>query len=373
MTSFRLRTTALSLCGLVAIQLSAQEGGAPPPPPPAAPPAAPASAPRFVPGSADAAVAGTRSKRQIQVAMDEATRSLIITTDPATYTQVQAVLKGVDQPVAQALIKVLFLEVTHTNTDDLGLSASYDHTSKGGGTISALSTITGLAGQTGGNVATLQQDDLKLTLAALAKVGKTNVLSRPSILARNNQQATITIGQEVPFITNSRIDTNNTTINTVEYQDIGIILTVTPHIGSDGRIELDVAPEITTLSADTVPISNTINAPIIAKRAAETHVVVPSGKTIVIGGLMEDLNTESVNKIPVLGDIWLLGALFRHTVKEKTKRELLIFLTPTLVDTGTSLVALSAGEQQHSELIRRETDDSERQRYLDAPVPAPDN
>jgi general secretion pathway protein D len=230
--------------------------------------------------------------------------------------------------------------------------------------------VFGVASQTRGGIATILQNDLEATLAAIAEVGTLNVLSRPSILARNNQQATITIGQEVPFIRNSRITESGQTINTVEYEDIGIILTVTPRIGADGLIELDVAPEISTLTGDTVAISDTVNAPVFAKRSAQTQVIVPSGRTVVIGGLMEDHETSSVRKVPLLGSIPWLGVLFRRTVTSKTKTELLIFLTPTLVDSSVTLAAVSAVEQSGSQMLREQTTPEQLRRYLGEPAAA---
>jgi general secretion pathway protein D len=205
-----------------------------------------------------------------------------------------------------------------------------------------------VAAETRGGMVTLLQNDLEVTMRAMAEAGRLNVLSRPSILARNNEEATITIGQEVPFIRNSRITEDGQTINTVEYEDIGIILTVTPHIGADGRIEMEIAPEISTLGADTVPISDTVNAAVFSKRSAETSVTVPSGRTVIIGGLMEDQETRTVRKVPVLGDIWGVGALFRRTITEKSKTELLIFLTPTVVDSGDALVQLTHDERSRA-------------------------
>jgi general secretion pathway protein D len=350
----------LTLPGI--LPLAAQE------PPAAAEPSAalPASGGRFVRGRADAATATApaRSQRQAHIEIDEATRTLFVTTDAATNEQVMQVIKALDKPVAQALIKVLFLEVTHKDDVDLGVEFKNAHTAADGDK-SVLSSLFGVASETEGGIVSILQSDLQVTLRAIAEVSKLNVLSRPSILARNNEEATITIGQEVPFIRNSRITEAGQTINTVEYEDIGIILTVTPHIGSAGLIELDVAPEISTTTGDTVAISDTVSAPIFAKRSAETHVVVPSGRTVVIGGLMEDQTTATVKKVPLLGSIPWLGALFRRTVTSKSKTELLIFLTPTLVDSSAALTAMSTAEQDRHGLIREQTSPEALRRYLE--------
>ena len=117
------------------------------------------------------------------------------------------------------------------------------------------------------------------------------MLSRPSIMARNNQEAVIVVGSEVPFITNSRITDTGETINTIQYDNVGIILRVTPFITSKGTVEMIVAPEISTFTDQTVPISNNASSPVIAKRSAETVVVTPNGRRSVIGGLMQTQQT----------------------------------------------------------------------------------
>ena len=349
---------------------------------------APAEAPRFVrgvaaapvapesrsgspgdlatPGTAAEAPAVPRSRRQARVEIDEGTRTLFVTTDPVTNQQIRQVIDALERPVPQALIKVLFLEVTHTNDLDLGVDFAHSRTTADGDR-SVVSSLFGVAAENRGGIVTILQNDLEATLRALSEVGTMNVLSRPSILASNNQEATITIGQEVPFIRNSRITDDGQTINTIEYEDIGIILTVTPHIGADGLIALDVAPEISTITGDTVAISDTVNAPVFAKRSAETHVLVPSGRTAVIGGLMEDQETTKVRKVPLLGDIPWLGGLFRRTVTSTSKTELLIFLTPTLVDSTQGVAAMVGEAAGEAELVPQAIPAGALRRYLGSP------
>ena len=184
-------------------------------------------------------------------------------------------------------------------------------------------------------------------------------------MARNNQEAVIVVGQEVPFITNSRTDALGQITNTIQYDNIGIILRVTPFITSDGAVEMIVAPEISTLTSQTVPISSTASAPVIAKRSAETVVVTPNGATVVIGGLMEKQRTESVRKVPILGDIPLIGMAFRRTVKDDTKRELLIFLTPEIVSNPAAIHRSTAEEIDRTELVKESLVNHDLTRYLD--------
>src|SRR5207302_1543568 len=152
-----------------------------------------------------------------------------------------------------------------------------------------------------------------------------------SILARNNQQATITVGQSVPLVTSTSFQTlTGNPINTIQYSSVGIILRVTPFITSDNMVEMIVSPQISSLSDQSVPVSAGVNAPIINLRSADTVVVTPDGQTVIIGGLMQNQKTQSDSKIPVLGDIPLLGNLLKRKVKANTKTELMIFLTPHL-------------------------------------------
>ena len=130
--------------------------------------------------------------------------------------------------------------------------------------------------------------DFQYFLRALQSQGRLEVLSRPQILASDNQQATINIGQRVPFVTSSQINTSGTggVFNTIQYQPVGIILTVTPRINADGFVRLVVAPEVSSISSSSVQISENVNASIINSRSATTTVTVQDGHTIIIGGLI---------------------------------------------------------------------------------------
>jgi len=309
---------------------------------------------------------GTEVPGDAVIQYDPETNSIIIITDEETNTEISRVIETLDKPVPQVLIKVLFLEVTHTSGLDLGVEGSYQFTT---GDTEILTDFD-LASATTGGFYRIVDEDFQATLYTLATQGKLEVLSRPSVLTRNNETAMITIGQEVPFITNSRITDNGQTINTVQYEDIGIILEVTPHITAERLVELEVSPEISTLTAETVPISDTVDARVIAKRSAETRVVVADGKTVVIGGLMEDQETESVRKVPILGDIPVLGFFFRRTIKEKSKTELLIFLTPTVIESVAALDKLTLDERKSTELTPGALKDpASAQKYLEPLTP----
>lgn len=282
---------------------------------------------------------------EVFVVPDPDTNSIMITSPAGNFARIREILEELDRPVPQVLIKVLIAEVTHTDRRDLGaeFSALNLRASGRGGRIF---TDFGVAAQTGGLAVRLVEEDVNVALRALEEAGKLDVLSRPYILASDNQAASITVGQRAPFIRSSRITEAGQTINTIEYEDIGIIFNVTPHINADGLVIMDVEPEISAITGDTVPISETVSAPVFAKRSAQSRVAIQDGQTIVIGGLMEDKKTENVRRVPILGSIPWLGALFRRTVTESTKTELLIFLTPHVAEMASELESMSESEKE---------------------------
>jgi general secretion pathway protein D len=308
------------------------------------------------------------------ITSDTETRRLIVVTDDDTNENIKTIIATLDRPKPQVLINVVFVQVTHANDLDLGAEASYSGRIAIGDQPQPVGTGTtkfglgeALADPThfGAFYQILGQHGLDATLHALAARNKTEILSRPSILTRSSQQATIMVGQEVPVITNSRVvDQTNSTINTVQYRDIGIILRVTPFITQEGLVEMIVSPEISSLSATTVPISNTVNVPVIDKRAADTVVVTPSDKTVVIGGLISTQSIDRDSKVPLLGDIPLLGYAFKRKVKSDAKTELLIFLTPHVVRTPEELSQVATKEREQLELAPKVFQKEEMDRYI---------
>ena len=295
---------------------------------------------------------------QVYVVADPDTNSLLVTTATRYQQEVRAIINELDHPVPQVLIKVLIAEVTHDNSSDLGTDFSILDMRKNGNGSSLVQNLgnAAAASANGGLAVSVVENNVTATLHALAAVDKLDVLSRPYILASDNQLASITIGNEVPFITDTRLTETGQTINTIQYQDVGIILNVTPHINPEGLVILDVAPEISQITAQTVPISAGVNAPIIAKRAAESRVGIKNGQTVVIGGLMEDRKTDSVTKVPFLGDIPILGEVFRRTQTTKSKTELLIFLTPHVAPQPDALRSMSQDEMGGTKLMNKAID-----------------
>jgi len=289
---------------------------------------------------------------QVSVIPDIDTNSLLVRTSPKNYEIVQGILLELDRPVPQVLIKVLVAEVSHDNSTDVGVEFSGLNVRASGNGQSAITNFGLDAAQAtnGGLIAKVVETNFEATIRLLQSVGKTDVLSRPYILASDNQLASIIVGQTVPIPTNSRVTDTGQTINSVEYTDIGIILNVTPHINVDGVVTLDVNPEISSLSGQSVNTGAGTSAPIFNKRSAEQRVAVQDGKTIVIGGLMEDRKTQTVDKVPILGDLPFIGAAFRRNQDKVTKTELLIFLTPHVASRPEMLEDMSKDELKGTKL-----------------------
>ncbi len=310
------------------------------------------------------------------ISTDMETRRIIVITDDETSQFVSQVITNLDRPKPQVLIKVVFLEVTYNKSSDIGVEGGVTHklNTATTGTASNLFGLTpGLAGAPGtiptppgaGLYQVLGQD-YQVTLRAIAQAGRAEVLSKPSVLARNNQPATITVGQSVPLVQSVRYDSLGNAINSVQYQDVGIILRVTPFITSDGMVEMIISPELSSVSAtDKVPISKDVQIPVIDKRSADTVVVTPDGQTVVIGGLMQHKKTQTESKIPLLGDIPFLGAAFRSKQKGDVKTELIIFLTPQIVQAPSQLAALSASEREKSGIKPTTFTEKELNQFLD--------
>jgi general secretion pathway protein D len=328
-------------------------------------------------------------------------RSIIVSADDETLRQISMVISNLDRPRPQVMIKVVFLEVTRSDSLDFGLEGSYGKdigmngiptsyitnyaaipTFSSSGNAGSSNFLTGfsivptnitplfrgvqannnfgLANQGGpAGMYQLFSRDYTATLRAIATAGKAKVLSRPSIVARNNQPATIAVGQSVPLINGTRADNFGNIISSFSYQSVGIILRVTPFIMPDNLVEMILSPETSELVPDRsqwITIQSgpngVVSAPLINSRSADTVVVTPNTQTVIIGGLLENAKAESENKIPLLGDIPLLGNLFKHKIKSDARTELLIFLTPYIVQAPTEMASLSEKERAKSDGLK---------------------
>jgi len=322
----------------------------------------------------------------LTITVDPDTGNVTAIGDKASLENLAQVLSDLDRPKPQVLIKVVFLEVMHNNSLSIGVEGGW--TGNTGGTTGAVANAFGLSGianavsnntlnqfgqptssflpmPPGAGLYQVLGADFQATLRAIAQAGKAQLLSRPSIVARDRQPAQILIGQEVPLITGVNFTTFGNQINTITYQEVGIILKVTPYITADGMVQMIVSPQTSALDQTTsIPISTGVSAPVIDIRSADTVVTTPDMQTVVIGGLMEADKASSESKIPILGDIPLLGYLFKSHSKSEVKRELLIFLTPHILRSPEQYASMTDEEKKRM-LIPKSYSEQELDRFLE--------
>ena len=310
---------------------------------------------------------------------------MVYITSDANNSNVVAAINALNVPKPQVLIKVVFLEVTYNKGLDVGMEGARTGIDISGGRMLSVSNGFGLISQginptsgintlAGANFATLTGNNFEVTLRAIEEIGKVQVLSRPTILARNAQPASINIGQDVPIISSVNVGALGQITTPVTYTPVGIQLYVTPFIYPNGDVEMilnpiisEVAPQSTIISSGT---NGTFSTPYLNTRSANTVVVTPSGQTVVIGGLMQDSKTVTDSQIPFFGSIPVLGNLFKHKVKSNAKTELMIFVTPFVVKTPQDLARMSMDEVSRTELSPKSFSQKERDTYIDAESPA---
>ncbi|MHC5029035.1 MAG: type II secretion system protein GspD, partial [Planctomycetota bacterium] len=179
--------------------------------------------------------------------------------------------------------------------------------------------------------------DFNLLIRAMQSQGRLQVLSNPSVMVANNEEASIQVGEQVRLPSQTSISDSGQTSSTVVPEVVGIILEVRPSINPDGFVRMKVTPTISFVSEESTQISEDFASPIIVKRTADTTVTVHDGQTVVLGGLISDRFERRVNKVPFLGDIPIVGALFRSHNETTTKTELLIVITPYVIDSPAEI------------------------------------
>ncbi|MEO0279087.1 MAG: secretin N-terminal domain-containing protein, partial [candidate division WOR-3 bacterium] len=298
--------------------------------------------------------------REVSIVAEQVSNCLLISASPRYFNEVIRLIEELDQPQPQVLIQVLLAEVTLDQNNTLGIEWSY--MTKGDPQV-RVGLDYGIAEAmriTGGGFTAITGNNVDILIHMLQNQGRLEVLSRPQILAADNQKATINIGQRVPLITDSRVTERGDTINQFKYENIGVILEVTPRITPDNFVTLDVSPTVSELSSSTVDVSPGVSIPIINQRSASTTVTVQSGQSVLIGGLISTVDDIRVKKIPLLGDIPGLGYLFSTRTAKKERKELLIVLTPHILVKGKEIGKV----EEASEWTRRQLESSSFQQQL---------
>ena len=272
-------------------------------------------------------------EREVAIVAEQVSNTLLLSASPRYFEQVHMIIEELDHPQPQVLIQVLLAEVTLDSNRDLGFEWSFAKNVGGGWNVGS-STDFGIPSQLqnfGGYSALVTGNNVNFLLRALENDGRVEVLSRPQILTSDNKPASINIGQRVPLITGSQLTPQGGTVNTFDYRDVGVNLTVTPRITGDGFVKIDVGATNSSISSSSVAINDKATVPIINERRATTTVTVQSGQTVVIGGLIGTVDDLRRKKTPFFGDIPVVGFFFRSNNKKSERRELLIMLTPQVL------------------------------------------
>ncbi|MCM8884310.1 MAG: type II secretion system secretin GspD [Candidatus Thiodiazotropha sp.] len=303
--------------------------------------------------------AGTAAKGKpklpINIQADEASNALIITAPPDIFRSLQAIIRKLDIRRAQVLVEAVIAEVSYDKAKKLGVQWIIDGTPDGRGPVGiinlgspaisevATAAASAASGQgsiplgPGTSVGFGRFNSNRINFAALIQALEsdttTNILSTPSITTLDNQEAEIVIGQNVPFITGSYSSTGGTSnsvnpFQTVQREDVGLTLKVKPQINEGNSIKLEIEQEISSINQTASTGTSDI---VTNKRSIKTVVMVDDGNTIVLGGLIQEDLQQTEEKVPLLGDIPLLGALFRANSTTKVKRTLMLFLRPIVI------------------------------------------
>ncbi|WP_445114721.1 type II secretion system secretin GspD [Acinetobacter sp. WZC-1] len=314
----------------------------------------------------------------VSIIADSSQNSLVVRADPQLMREIDAAVQQLDVRREQVLIEAAIIEVEGTDADQLGVQWAMGDISSGIGLVNFSNVGAGLASLaagyltngTAGLSAALSdgqsQNGIGTSVAlgnyregadgsrklygaliqALKTNTKSNLLSTPSIVTLDNEEAYIVVGQNVPFVTGS-VTTSATGVNpytSVERKDVGVTLKVVPHIGNGGSIRLEVEQEVSAVAKDRGQAQDLVTS----KRAIKTSVIADHGQTVVLGGLIEDNSMLSRESVPGLGAIPVIGRLFRADNKSGNKRNLLVFIHPTIV--GDSADVRRIAQQRYSQL-----------------------
>ena len=279
-------------------------------------------------------VSETLTKNIGTIKSDKRSNKIIVTDTTQKLEEIGRIISEFDEKHGEVLIEAKILQIVLSDQHKMGVDweaiVSDFHSLDLQGDLSIFSTGD-KKGQLG--IGTISADDYTVLLEALDTVGKTNILSSPRITAINNEEAKILVGSTEPYVTTTTTTPAagpTTTAESINFIDVGVKLYVTPTIHKDNNITMKIKPEVSTVTSF-LTTGNNNRIPIVDTSEAETTVMVKDGITIIIGGLIKDEKIETINKIPLLGDIPVIGFFFRNKDFLKRKTELVIFLTPKIM------------------------------------------
>ncbi len=307
-----------------------------------------------------------RPGAQVNIQADPAANALVITAPPDVFRSLQSVIKRLDIRRAQVLVEAVIAEVSFDKTRELGVQWLMDGTPDGSGPAgminfgdsTSLGSIAAAADQgaippvngalLGFGLVDSETFNFGVLINALSNDANTNILSTPTLVTMDNQEAEVVVGQNVPFVTGSFTNTGGTggSVNpfqTIERQDVGLTLKVTPQINEGNAVQLEISQEISSLSSSSANAADLITN----TRKINTTVMVEDRQVVVLYGLIDDSILETEQKVPVLGDVPVLGHLFRYNKVNKVKRNLMVFLRPVIIRDGLTQADIVSGKYQY--------------------------
>ncbi len=312
-----------------------------------------------------------RSQQKLSIIANKETNSLIITASPDEFREILRIIKELDIVREQVFIEALIVEVNADNGWGFGIdwmlgNRSGEHLYGGSsimGSVPDYTVPSALSGKklavplaTGFQLGYLSDRSVLgyILLNASGTDKAINILSTPQILTVDNQEAELNVGEEIPVPTNNRISDTGVQFYTFEYKSVGVKLKITPHITNKERITLDLYQEVNSILGETT-ISTTgyVIPPKLGKRDIKTKVTVSNGMTIVVGGLITNQKTVEETKVPVLGDIPLLGWFFKRKTVSVAKTNLLVFITPHVVTKKEKLEALTQQKREEQRRLKQ--------------------
>lgn len=313
----------------------------------------------------------------ISIQSSETTNSLIITAPPSILESIESVVAQLDVKRSQVLIEAVIVEVTDSFSDSLEMLWGTSPTQSGGvGSANLLGTTTSSLAvgenpgaalvQSGLNWGFFRNGSLRALVRAVASDNNSNVLSTPSIITLDNEEAEILVGSNVPFVTGSQVSAATTTSNpfqTIQREDIGITLKITPKVSKEKTITLAVEQEVESVREEQISDAQDL---VTDKRSIKTNVLIDDGTILVLGGLIEDRLTKNYTKVPILGDIPLLGRAFRGSTETIRKQNLMVFIKPTIID--DALMANDKTRESYKTIRQKQLDTRKaRRKHLELP------
>ncbi|OFU80211.1 type II secretion system protein GspD [Klebsiella michiganensis] len=288
-------------------------------------------------------------RKDITIKAHEQTNSLILTAAPDVMRDLEGVIAQLDIRRAQVLVEAIIAEVQDADGLNLGIQWANKNSGMSQFTNTGLPITTAIAGANqykkegavdssiastlnglNGIAAGFYQGNWAMLLSALSSNSKNDILATPSIVTLDNMEAMFNVGQEVPVLSGSQTTSGDNVFNTVERKTVGIKLKVKPQINEGDSVLLEIEQEVSSV-ADAASSSSADLGATFNTRTVNNAVLVGSGETVVVGGLLDKSVTDSVDKVPVLGDIPVLGYLFRSNSKKVSRRNLMLFIRPSII------------------------------------------